>query len=396
MGTFWITVSVFDQSQHEATRSDRRQATERLADRNNRMPAWMLFFENDSGTDVYSKHHCFKHRVGAMYPFERQRYWIDPDKPAPPEAAEATAGPSALAPLSGVETPETAGRERRHRIGKWFYRRAWQRTLRPPAEATPPACWIVFLEPNDLGKQICGRLHDVAHRLVIVTPGRRFKRSRHGQYTIRPGMRDDYDALLAELARRQISPARIVHLCSTLKVTQKLSLDEKLDHCFYSLLFLAQALGAQDMTGSKSALSRTVSIASMVSRSPRRTSLERQLRAPAKERGVHDHGNAAGVIDDSPLLIKSRTSAASVLDAKVKGTLVLIDFRSTTREIHDGKDEFLGWGRLAKGGIEVHEVPSTHYNMVDEPAVMILSEMLRQCLDQDRGSLTPPLQLAHV
>jgi thioesterase domain-containing protein len=71
-------------------------------------------------------------------------------------------------------------------------------------------------------------------------------------------------------------------------------------------------------------------------------------------------------------------------------------FRSTTREIHDGNDEFLGWGRLAKGGIEVHEVPSTHYNMVDEPAVMILSEMLRQCLDQDRGSLTPPLQLAHV
>ena len=71
-------------------------------------------------------------------------------------------------------------------------------------------------------------------------------------------------------------------------------------------------------------------------------------------------------------------------------------FRSTTREIHDGNDEFLGWGRLAKGGIEVHEVPSTHYNMVDEPAVMILSEMLRQCLDQDRGSLTPPLQHAYV
>ena len=33
------------------------------------------------------------------YPFERQRYWIDPDKPAPPESAEASAGSSCRAPL---------------------------------------------------------------------------------------------------------------------------------------------------------------------------------------------------------------------------------------------------------------------------------------------------------
>jgi hypothetical protein len=62
-------------------------------------------------------------------------------------------------------------------------------------------------------------------------------------------------------------------------------------------------------------------------------------------------------------------------------------FRSTTREIQDGNDEFLGWGKLVKGGTEVHEVPSTHYNMIDEPAVGILAEILQECLDRARGSV---------
>jgi thioesterase domain-containing protein/acyl carrier protein len=64
-------------------------------------------------------------------------------------------------------------------------------------------------------------------------------------------------------------------------------------------------------------------------------------------------------------------------------------FRSTTREIQDGNDEFLGWGKLVKGGTEVHGVPSTHYNMIDEPAVGILAEILQECLDRARGSVNP-------
>ena len=62
-------------------------------------------------------------------------------------------------------------------------------------------------------------------------------------------MRDDYDALLADLASRRVSPEKIIHLWSTADNTHKLSLNEKLDRSFYSLLFLAQALGAQDITG---------------------------------------------------------------------------------------------------------------------------------------------------
>jgi acyl transferase domain-containing protein len=181
------------------------------------------------------------------YPFQRKRYWIDPDKPAPQQEAEKSA--VTTAPSQADEGAEIAERTDRHRIAQWFYERTWQRTPRPDALALSRASWIVFLELNGLGIEISTRLRGVAHPLVIVTPGRRFKRSRRGQYTIRPGVRDDYDKLLADLARRQISPEKIVHLWSTPDRTNPLSLDDTLNRSFYSLLFLAQALGAQDMKG---------------------------------------------------------------------------------------------------------------------------------------------------
>ena len=69
-----------------------------------------------------------------------------------------------------------------------------------------------------------------------------------GSYTIRPGVRDDYDALLADLTKRKISPRRIVHLWSVRDGSSQPSLEDKLDLSFYSLLFLAQAMGEQDMS----------------------------------------------------------------------------------------------------------------------------------------------------
>jgi thioesterase domain-containing protein len=58
-------------------------------------------------------------------------------------------------------------------------------------------------------------------------------------------------------------------------------------------------------------------------------------------------------------------------------------FRSTERTISDGTDEMLGWGSLAAEGVQVHHVPSNHFNMLSEPAVMVLAEKLRSCLGRD-------------
>lgn len=42
----------------------------------------------------------------------------------------------------------------------------------------------------------------------------------------------------------------------------------------------------------------------------------------------------------------------------------------------------LGWGRVAKGGLEIYEVPGTHASMVREPHVKVLGQHLRVCLDR--------------
>ena len=74
------------------------------------------------------------------------------------------------------------------------------------------------------------------------------------------------------------------------------------------------------------------------------------------------------------------------------GTLTL--FRATTRGPLDGDDEFLGWGGLVGERVEVHHVPATHLNILQEPAVRVLSEKLRSCLDRDPVPAAEDLQVA--
>jgi thioesterase domain-containing protein/acyl carrier protein len=74
-------------------------------------------------------------------------------------------------------------------------------------------------------------------------------------------------------------------------------------------------------------------------------------------------------------------AAASYRPKPYAGRLTL--FRSTMRTPDCGDDEFLGWGHLAPGGIDLCHVPSMHSNILDEPGVESLSEKLRECLDRD-------------
>jgi thioesterase domain-containing protein len=71
-------------------------------------------------------------------------------------------------------------------------------------------------------------------------------------------------------------------------------------------------------------------------------------------------------------------------------------FRSTSRRTQDGHDEFLGWGDLVIGGIDVHQVPADHYNIIKEPSVKILAEKLQKCLDRDSADASSVLELAEV
>lgn len=71
-------------------------------------------------------------------------------------------------------------------------------------------------------------------------------------------------------------------------------------------------------------------------------------------------------------------------------------FRCTTKLPLDGDDEYLGWGSLAAGGIELLYVQSTHANILREPGMRFLSERLGECLNRPPAPTDADLEVALV
>ena len=164
------------------------------------------------------------------YPFERQRYWIEPGGKAPANKA--------------AETPSVADAAQSE---QWFHRRVWKKSPTEKTTSADPACWLLFLDETGLGREISKQLKTSGHEVLEVVVGNKYKRRGAGSYSIRPGVRDDYDELLKDIVKREHPPARIVHLWPVTGANAGLSLDQTLDLSFYSPLFLAQAWGDQDL-----------------------------------------------------------------------------------------------------------------------------------------------------
>jgi acyl transferase domain-containing protein/acyl carrier protein len=168
------------------------------------------------------------------YPFERQRYWVEPQK------------------LTSADASRQALRKQPD-IADWFFLPSWKPSL-PPAEAPaagePPTRWLVFADAGEWSIGLVLRLERDGGAVVRVQPGERFARLDEGVYTINPRQRDDYDALLGELRRVEYLLERIVHCWSVARDEQRAAERELFAQAqalgFYSLLFLAQALGAHE------------------------------------------------------------------------------------------------------------------------------------------------------
>ncbi|MDF5727415.1 MAG: SDR family oxidoreductase, partial [Rhizonema sp. PD38] len=191
--------------------------------------------------------HERRHRLPVpTYPFERQRYWIE----ANPEAALAE-------PL-----------HKKPNIADWFYIPSWKRSTLPVqgrymvSKSEQKLCWLVFLDTVEVGSQIVKRLELEGHNVITVTVGEQFTklsecptdRVCQRAYAINPQARDDYEALLKELSALDLIPSAIAHLWSLTPNAPEESPHQFFDECqnlgFYSLLFLAQALGKQEIINS--------------------------------------------------------------------------------------------------------------------------------------------------
>ena len=173
------------------------------------------------------------------YPFERQRYWIDPG----PRRDNAGAD---RAPL-----------DHRPEIADWFYIPSWRRTM-PPVLPDPGAApvrgetWLIFADQLGIGLEIADRLEGLGQRVIKVTMGEQFAGSGEGIYTINPCRCEEYDALIGQLQSLGRLPTRIVHLWSVADEEGAQS-SGFFDTCqrtgFYSLLNLGKVLGKLGTAG---------------------------------------------------------------------------------------------------------------------------------------------------
>ncbi|MCC5624268.1 SDR family NAD(P)-dependent oxidoreductase [Nostoc sp. CHAB 5715] len=168
------------------------------------------------------------------YPFERQRYWID----ANPEAALATLSQQTL--------------QKKPNIADWFYIPSWKRSDYKALKSKQKLCWLVFVDATGVGSQIAKKLNTEGHEVITVTVGQQFTKLDDCVYAINPQASCEYDALLKELDSLDLKPNAIAHFWSFIPNEQGESSHQFFEECqnngFYSLLFLAQALGKQEVT----------------------------------------------------------------------------------------------------------------------------------------------------
>jgi phthiocerol/phenolphthiocerol synthesis type-I polyketide synthase E len=180
-----------------------------------------------------------RHRMPLpTYPFERRRYWIE-------RVIDGGGARLNIGPLT--KKPDVA---------EWFYLPSWTRSvplgLSKADDAETPSRWLVFADAQGIGSHLAERLEQAGQDVTIVMRGEGFARLNDHTYTVNPRQAEDYKALLKDLHAQDRDPAKIAHLWSLTAQNPGLAGEESLDDLqalgFYSLLFLAQAIGNQGLT----------------------------------------------------------------------------------------------------------------------------------------------------
>ncbi|HEX2092532.1 MAG TPA: beta-ketoacyl synthase N-terminal-like domain-containing protein [Longimicrobiaceae bacterium] len=128
------------------------------------------------------------------YPFERERYWVEPGSAAVPagrggEAVERRSGPAA-----------------------WMYLPVWRRAPLPTRAPAEPAEWLVLADGLGIGGRLAGRLESLGHTVAVAEAGEGFARSGDRGYTVRPGSAEDLAALRDALQGAGVRPRQVIVL----------------------------------------------------------------------------------------------------------------------------------------------------------------------------------------
>lgn len=180
---------------------------------------WFGFYKNEK-----------RHRVQLpTYPFERQRYWIEPKE----QALDAGNGKAFL-------------EKKKPNISEWFYVPSWKRSAVPgfPKTKILKRSCLVFSDEGELSLQLIKRLEKLEREVFVITQGKEFSKLGNRNYQINPANQHNYTELLNRLLEVNKNSYTIVHLWSNSNADS----EDPIHLGFNSLLLLARALGERDFT----------------------------------------------------------------------------------------------------------------------------------------------------
>ncbi|WP_454694303.1 type I polyketide synthase [Achromobacter aegrifaciens] len=163
------------------------------------------------------------------YPFERKSYWAH---------SPAVAGGGA----TGVSVPAARG------IADWFHVPSWKRVPAPAESAKDiearGGVMLLFGGPNPLTDRLDQAFQAKGRTVVRVEPGREFAQRDARGYAVRPADRGDLERLLRCVEAEVGPPSEVCHAWNVDFGPASARSDDLLERGFFSLLALAQVLGA--------------------------------------------------------------------------------------------------------------------------------------------------------
>lgn len=241
------------------------------------------------------------------YPFERQRYWIDPP---------------------GDEARDAGISERREDIADWFYLPSWKPSARPinqcPTGAgreteTTPDVVLLFLDRLGVGVELARRWQQAGATVITVEVGAGL--ADHGdRVTIDPAQPSDHVDLLRLITERGAAPSRVVHMWSLTPITDEAPSEARLGATrrlgYDSLVNLVQALAREGLTDGL-ALDVITNASQDVDGVDVVAPEKAMIRAPIMVAGQEHPGLTARLIDLD--ITPGATALTDLLEAEISG-----------------------------------------------------------------------------
>lgn len=171
------------------------------------------------------------------YPFERKKYWIDPQQGS---------------------NVEIVSDQKKADITDWFYLPTWKRVpLVGESDSSEVATaekltWLLFADECGLSSALQEKLQSYQQNVIHVHPGETFEERSDREFVLHPSTQEGYDRLFEHLHTLKRFPDRIIHAWSVTETQSSETILERLDEMqergLYSLLALAKAIGKQNFS----------------------------------------------------------------------------------------------------------------------------------------------------